>query len=145
MTITACYDGCAPGLLLGITGEGGGGQEDGRAWLVSRRWHSISVPPDWTRSSTMTTCRPLATPSFSRTMRLSPSRTFVQITCRRARPLLQGVWHLSWRAALGLMDESLSFVQVSRGPGPYIILCHVAGMMRGCDRLSNTCSRALQE
>ena len=30
----------------------------------------------------MTTWRPLGLPSFSRTMRLSPSRTLVQITCR---------------------------------------------------------------
>lgn len=37
--------------------------------------------PDCTRSSTMTTCRPRGVPSFSLTIRLSPSRTLVQITC----------------------------------------------------------------
>lgn len=42
---------------------------------------SIEHAPDCTRSSTMTTCRPRAVPSFSRTMRLSPSRTLVQMTC----------------------------------------------------------------
>ena len=41
----------------------------------------MRVPPDCTKSSTMTTCLPLGDPSLSRTIRLSPSLTFVQITC----------------------------------------------------------------
>ena len=52
-------------------------------WLDNSFWHSLRVPPDCTRSSTMTTCRPLGSPSFSLTMRLSPSLTLVQITCTR--------------------------------------------------------------
>ena len=32
------------------------------------------VPPVWTKSSTITTCRPCASPSFIRTFRVSPSR-----------------------------------------------------------------------
>ena len=42
--------------------------------------HSIRVPPDCTRSSTMTTCFPSGSPSFSVTSRLSPCRTLVQTT-----------------------------------------------------------------
>lgn len=49
--------------------------------LASTEWHSSSVPPDCTRSSTMMTCRPLGLPSLICTRRLSPSRTLVQITC----------------------------------------------------------------
>lgn len=43
-------------------------------------WHSMSVPPDCTRSSTMTTWQPAGLPSFSLTILLSPSRTFVHTT-----------------------------------------------------------------
>lgn len=44
-------------------------------------WHSIRVPPDCTKSSTITTCLPAGLPSLSRTILLSPSRTFAQTTC----------------------------------------------------------------
>ena len=41
----------------------------------NKRMHSIKVPPDWTRSSTMTTCLFTGSPSLRVTIRLSPSRT----------------------------------------------------------------------
>lgn len=41
-------------------------------------WHSINVPPDWTKSSTITTCLPSASPSLIRTIRLSPILTLLQ-------------------------------------------------------------------
>ena len=53
----------------------------GSTWDLMSFWHSMRVPPDCTRSSTMTTCRPWGEPSFNLTMRLSPSRTLVQMTC----------------------------------------------------------------
>ena len=48
-------------------------------------WHSSKVPPVLTRSSTMMTWRPRTSPSFSLTIRLSPSLTLVQITCPKCR------------------------------------------------------------
>ena len=59
----------------------------------------MRVPPDCTKSSTMTTCLPLGDPSFSRTIRLSPSLTFVQITCAMQLTLSFG--------QLYLQDESM--------------------------------------
>lgn len=52
-----------------------------RAWAASSFWHSMRVPPDCTRSSTITTCLPRGSPSFNRTIRFAPSRTLVQMTC----------------------------------------------------------------
>ena len=43
-------------------------------------WHSMSVPPDCTRSSTITTCLPAGSPSLSFTSLFPPSRTFVHTT-----------------------------------------------------------------
>ena len=45
---------------------------------IHHTWHSLRVPPDCTKSSTITTCRPSGFPSFIRTILLSPSRTLLQ-------------------------------------------------------------------
>lgn len=50
-------------------------------------WHSTRVPPDWTKSSTITTCRPAGSPSLIRTIRLSPSRTLAQTICQKKKKL----------------------------------------------------------
>ena len=76
----ACRAGGSGGTgSMYATRWGGGGCSGCGPGLVDPR------SPDCTRSSTITTCRPRATPSFRRTMRLSPSRTLVQMTCARVR------------------------------------------------------------
>lgn len=83
-------------------------------WLDNSFWHSLRVPPDCTRSSTMTTCRPLGSPSFSLTMRLSPSLTLVQITCtRHGMPSIALSTHnnLSWHG-LHCIFDSQQFIMV---------------------------------
>lgn len=46
-------------------------------------WHSIRVPPDCTKSSTITTWRPLGSPSFIRTILWSPSLTLLHTTYKK--------------------------------------------------------------
>ena len=48
---------------------------------IHHTWHSLRVPPDCTKSSTITTWRPSGFPSFIRTILLSPSRTLLQTIC----------------------------------------------------------------
>lgn len=56
-----------------------------RKFLQQRKnlytWHSMRVPPDWTKSSTITTCLPRGSPSLMHTILWSPSRTLLQTIC----------------------------------------------------------------
>ena len=62
----------------------------------------MRVPPDCTKSSTMTTCLPLGDPSLSRTIRLSPSLTFVQITCSNGQDSGLREFKMDMRAWAGM-------------------------------------------
>jgi len=103
--------------------------------LASTAWHSMSVPPDCTRSSTMTTCRPSGLPSLICTMRLSPSRTLVQITCAR-----MGVRRAAWlrvEFGWGLDHPQLGRCHQLRGVLLWVV-SRAGGVQSGCRQRRQT-------